>query len=95
MTEKHEVGCPCHLGGTSVLFISTEVAVYVAICLQVYSTGAAGDLGSILGQEDLLEEGVATLSSILAWRIPRTEEPGGPQSMGLQRVGMTERLTLT
>ena len=34
-----------------------------------------------LGQEDLLEE-MATHSSILAWRIPRTEEPGGPQSMG-------------
>ena len=34
-----------------------------------------------LGQEDLLEE-MATHSSILAWRIPWTEEPGGPQSMG-------------
>ena len=39
-----------------------------------------------LGQEDLLEEGMATHSSILAWRIPWTEEPGGLQSMGLQRV---------
>ena len=37
----------------------------------------AGDLGSILGWEDPLEEGMATLSSILAWRIPWTEEPGG------------------
>ena len=37
--------------------------------------------------EDLLEEGMATHSSILAWRIPGTEEPGGLQSMGLQRVG--------
>ena len=36
-----------------------------------------------LGQEDPLEEGVATYSSILAWRIPWTEEPGGLQSMGL------------
>ena len=45
-----------------------------------------GDLGSILGWEDLLEEGMATHSSILAWRIQRTEEPGGLQSMGLQRV---------
>ena len=35
-----------------------------------------------LGQEDPLEEGMATHSSILAWRIPRTEGPGGPQSMG-------------
>ena len=40
-----------------------------------------------LGGEDPLEEGMATHSSILAWRIPRTEEPGRLQSMGLQRVG--------
>ena len=38
------------------------------------------------GWEDPLEEGMATHSSILAWRIPWTEEPGGPQSMGLQRA---------
>ena len=40
-----------------------------------------------LGPESPLEEGIATHSSILAWRIPWTEEPGGLQSMGLQRVG--------
>ena len=40
-----------------------------------------------LSQEDPLEEGTATPSSILAWRIPWTEEPGGLQSMGSQRVG--------
>ena len=40
-----------------------------------------------LGQEDPLEQGMATHSSTLAWRIPWTEEPGGLQSMGLQRVG--------
>ena len=40
-----------------------------------------------LGQEDPLEEGMATHSSILAWRIPWTEEAGGLQSIGLQRVG--------
>ena len=40
-----------------------------------------------LNWEDPLEEGMATHSSILAWRIPWTEEPGGLQSMGLQRVG--------
>ena len=39
-----------------------------------------------LGQEDPLEGGMATHSSILAWRIPWTEEPGGLQSMGSQRV---------
>ena len=40
-----------------------------------------------LGQEDLLEKEMATHSSILAWKIPWTEEPGSLQSMGLQRVG--------
>ena len=40
-----------------------------------------------LGGEDPLEEGMATHSSILAWRIPRTEEPGGLQSMRPKRVG--------
>ena len=40
-----------------------------------------------LGQEDSLEEGMATHSSILAWRIPWTEEPGRLQSMGSQTVG--------
>ena len=40
-----------------------------------------------LGWEDPLEEGMATYSSILSWRIPWTEKPGGLQSMGLQRVG--------
>ena len=39
-----------------------------------------------LGREDPLEEEMATHSSILAWRIPWTEEPGGLQSMGSQRV---------
>ena len=39
-----------------------------------------------LGQEDPLEKGMATHSSVLAWRIPWTEEPGGLQSMGWQRV---------
>ena len=40
-----------------------------------------------LGQEDLLGKGMASHSSILAWRIPWTEEPGGLQSRGSQRVG--------
>ena len=40
-----------------------------------------------LGREDPLEKELATHSSILAWRIPRTEEPGGLQSTGSQRVG--------
>ena len=40
-----------------------------------------------LGREDPLEKEMATHSSILAWRIPWTEKPGGLQSMGSQRVG--------
>ena len=40
-----------------------------------------------LGQEDALEEEMATYSNILAWEIPWTEDPGGLQSIGLQRVG--------
>ena len=47
----------------------------------------SGDLGSIPGLEDPLEKELATHSSILAWRIPWIEEPGGLQSMGSQRVG--------
>ena len=43
-----------------------------------------------LNQEYPLEEGMATHSSILAWRIPWTEEPGGLRSMGLQKLDTTE-----
>ena len=43
-----------------------------------------------LGWKDPLEKEMATHSSILAWRIPWTEEPGGLQSMGLQTVGLVE-----
>ena len=46
----------------------------------------AGDLFRSLGWEDSLEKEMATHSSILAGRIPWAEEPGGPQSLGLQRV---------
>ena len=47
----------------------------------------AEDSGSIPGLEDPLEKEMATHSSILAWRISWTEDPGGLQSMGLQRIG--------
>ena len=52
-----------------------------------------GDLGSIPGPGRSLKKVLATHSSILAWRIPWTEEPGGLQSMGPQESDMTERLT--
>ena len=48
-----------------------------------------------LGQEDPLEKGLTTHSSILAWEIPWMEEPGGLQSMEPQEVDTTERLTHT
>ena len=46
-----------------------------------------GDGGQSLGQEDIMEKGMATYSCILAWNIPSTEESGGLQVMGSQRVG--------
>ena len=57
------------------------------------STYSAGDTElqlRSLGQEELLEEGMATHSSILAWRIPWTEEPGGLQSMSHKELETTE-----
>ena len=48
-----------------------------------------------LDQEDLLEKGMATHSSILAWRIQWTEEPAGLQSIGVAKLDMTEQLTHT
>ena len=50
----------------------------------------SGDVGSISGQEDPLEKGMATHSNILEWIMPRTEEPGGLQSMGSQESNTTE-----
>ena len=50
----------------------------------------AGDIRDVvpfLGHEDPLEKGMATYSSVLAWRIPWTEKPGGLWSIGLQGVG--------
>ena len=65
--------------------------IYTCMCVKNLPANAedAGDVGSSLGWEEPLEEGMATHCSILAWRIPRTEEPGGLQSTGSQR-GMTE-----
>ena len=60
------------------------------------SAGDISDTGSFLGQEDPLEKGMATHSSILTWRIPWTEEPGGLQSMRSQKPSdTTGQLTLS
>ena len=50
------------------------------------SAGDIRDMVHSLGQEGPLEEGMATHSSVLAWRVPWTEEPGGLQLIGSQRV---------
>ena len=66
-----------------------ELIVLLAIVVKNLPSNAGdeGDVGSIpVGQEDPLEEEMATHSSTLALRIPWTEGPGGLQSMGLQRV---------
>ena len=68
------LGC---LGISSLQPISKFLSRYsLNICAFVYN-----------GREDPLEKGMATHSNILAWRIPRTEEPGRLQSMQSQRVG--------
>ena len=59
------------------------------ICLLLRSP-STGDVGSIPGREDPLEEGVATLSSVLAWRMPWTEEPGGLWSTGCKESDRTQ-----
>ena len=76
---------------------TTVMGIEVLTCESMFSWGFrsgsdskesvynAGDLGLIPG--DTLEEGITTHSSILAWRIPRTEEPDSLESKGSQRVG--------
>ena len=63
---------------------ASQVALVVRTCLPVQEIQEMWIQS--LGQEDPLEKEMVTLSSVLAWRIPRTEEPGGLQSMVSQRV---------
>ena len=58
------------------------------------NAGDARDMGSILGSGNPLEQEMETYSSILAWKIPWTKEPGGLQSTGHQELDTTEQLTL-
>ena len=83
----------CSPPGSSVHgILQTRMLEWIAIpCFPGGSDGKesasnAGDLGSISGSGRSLEEGMATHSSILTWRIPWTEDPGRLQSMGSQRV---------
>ena len=64
-----------------------DLQVALVVKNPLANAGDIRDQVQSLGQEDPLEEGPATHSSILAWRIPWTEEPGGLQSMGSQKVG--------
>ena len=59
------------------------------------SACSVGDLGLIPGLGGSLEEGMATHSSILAWRTPWTEEPGELQSLGGKELDTTEQLILS
>ena len=78
MLDHTEPACDCFLHSVYLY----QVAQMVKCLPTMRETGVQS-----LGWEDLLEKEMATHSSILAWRIPWTEEPGGPQSMGSERVG--------
>ena len=79
--------------------------IYICICIYTGASLVAQMVKNLpamwetrvrsLGWEDCLEKGKATHSSILAWRIPWTKEPGRLQSMGSEESDMTERLTLS
>ena len=71
----HYLSTSCLFGVSPLLLWASQVMIVIKN--PPASAGEIRDLGSIPGSEDPLEEGVATHSSILAWRIPRTEEPGG------------------
>ena len=73
---------------------SQKLNIYIYIYIYIYISQLinewdfpGGPVVKNLPSNAALEEGMATHSSILAWRIPWTEEPGGLQPMGLQRVG--------
>ena len=69
-------------------FILSKWASQVVLVVKnpLASAGDIKDRVQSLGQEDPLKKGMATHSSVLAWETPRTEEPGGLQSIRLQRV---------
>ena len=69
------------------LYVHLYVFIYFPVAQTVKNLPAMQETWvQFLGQEDPLEKGMAIHSSILAWKIPWTEEPGRPQFMGLQRV---------
>ena len=75
--------------GSNIIFIIINIYLYHSLVAQRVKRLPAMQETWVrsLGQEDPLEKEMATHSSILAWKIPWTEEPGGLQSTGSQRVG--------
>ena len=73
-------------------FIHMRVIIWASLVAQMVKNVAAMQETRVqsLGQEDPLEEGMATHSGILAWRVPWTEEPGGLQPWGHKQSDMTE-----
>ena len=72
----------------SLLFIKVGITLTSLVAQTVKRLPTVRETGvQSLGREDLLEKKMASHSSILAWKMPRTEEPGRLQSIGLQRVG--------
>ena len=81
MNWYHQLFEPVFIEGAS------PVALWSIICLQSRRQSLKSRRAWSLGREDPLEEGMATYSRILAWRIPWTEQPDGLQSVWSQRVG--------
>ena len=73
----------------TILYDSTYVMGFLGISVSKESACSAGDTGLIPGSRRTPGEGYATHSSILAWRIPWIEEPGGLRSIGLQDLDVT------
>ena len=74
----------------SEIFMYTYGASQVALMVKNLPTKAGDRRRRLPGQEDPLEEGMATHPSILTWRIPWTGKPGGLQSVGSQELGTTD-----
>ena len=89
-----------YLRGKACSFSSLNMMLAVGLSYMSWLSNVAcnaGDMvdtGSIPGSGNPMKKGKATHSTILAWRIPWTEEPGGLQSMGSQRVGHKRRLSM-
>ena len=84
------MGCArsLHIINNATISVRVHVSFLIRLCLSFFLNTYPGVETWVrsLGREDALEEAMAAHSSILAWRTPWTEEPGGLESMGSQRV---------